>query len=160
MADPGTHCHLDEMKPWNDRTQLLEVIGITDEAPEVKTFTFRADARTWFRYQPGQFITLELPRAEGMLTRRKSTSAIRTPVCRKPASTARSFRRLLEKSSAPTSSTSETATRKTTNTWRIPKGSRLPVSPRPCCAWRRLQQCGSRATQESVRITGRSGLRG
>ncbi|GGF24774.1 hybrid-cluster NAD(P)-dependent oxidoreductase [Aliidongia dinghuensis] len=69
MTDPGAHIPLDEMKPWNDRLQLLEVIGIADEAPEVKTFTFRADARTWFRYQPGQFITLELPRTEGVLMR-------------------------------------------------------------------------------------------
>jgi len=74
MADPGYH-PLDEMKPWSDRAQLLEVIGITDEAPAVKTFTFRADARTWFRYRPGQFITLELPRAEGTLTRTYTLSS-------------------------------------------------------------------------------------
>lgn len=45
--------HLDEMTPWNDRRQGLEVVGVTDEAPEVKTFTFRSDAQTWFRYRPG-----------------------------------------------------------------------------------------------------------
>ena len=36
-------------------------IGIADEAPGVKTFTFRSDNQTWFRYKPGQFVTLELP---------------------------------------------------------------------------------------------------
>ncbi|HEV2503602.1 MAG TPA: hybrid-cluster NAD(P)-dependent oxidoreductase [Mesorhizobium sp.] len=61
--------HLDEMAPWNDRLQVLEVAGITDEAPDVKTFTFRSDAQTWFRYKPGQFITLELPTADGPLMR-------------------------------------------------------------------------------------------
>jgi ferredoxin-NADP reductase len=49
------------MAPWNDRLQVLEVIGVSDEAPDVKTFTFRSDAQTWFRYKPGQFVTLELP---------------------------------------------------------------------------------------------------
>ena len=61
MTDPGLYRHLDEMAPWNDRLQVLEVIGIADEAPDVKTFTFRSDNQTWFRYKPGQFITLELP---------------------------------------------------------------------------------------------------
>lgn len=61
MPEFSLYRHLDEMAPWNDRLQVLEVIGISDEAPEVKTFTFRSDAQTWFRYKPGQFITLELP---------------------------------------------------------------------------------------------------
>ena len=61
--------HLDEMVPWNDRLQVLEVIGVIDEAPQVKTFLFRSDNQTWFRYKPGQFVTLELPTAEGPLMR-------------------------------------------------------------------------------------------
>ncbi len=70
-AMTGIHLyrHLDEMAPWNDRLQVLEVAGVTDEAPEVKTFTFRSDAQTWFRYKPGQFITLELPTDDGPLMR-------------------------------------------------------------------------------------------
>ncbi|MHA6646411.1 hybrid-cluster NAD(P)-dependent oxidoreductase, partial [Mesorhizobium sp. A623] len=52
---------LDEMAPWDDKLQVLEVIGIVDETPDVKTFRFRSDNQTWFRYKPGQFITLELP---------------------------------------------------------------------------------------------------
>jgi ferredoxin-NADP reductase len=61
MTDLNLYRHLDEMTPWNDRLQVLEVIGIVDEAPDVKTFVFRSDAQTWFRYKPGQFVTLELP---------------------------------------------------------------------------------------------------
>ena len=61
--------HLDEMAPWNDRLQVLEVAGVVDEGPDVKTFTFRSDAQTWFRYKPGQFITLELPTVDGPLMR-------------------------------------------------------------------------------------------
>lgn len=71
----GLYRHLDEMKPWNDRLQVLEVISVTDEAPEVKTFTFRSDAQTWFRYKPGQFVTLELPTADGPLMRTYTLSS-------------------------------------------------------------------------------------
>ncbi|RFB79866.1 hybrid-cluster NAD(P)-dependent oxidoreductase [Methylovirgula sp. 4M-Z18] len=67
--------HLDEMVPWNDRQQLLEIIDIVDEAPEVKTFTFRADGQTWFRYKPGQFVTLELPLPDGPLMRTYTLSS-------------------------------------------------------------------------------------
>ena len=60
----GGDRYLDAMTPWQDHLQLLEVISVVDEAPEVKTFAFRSDAHTWFRYQPGQFVTLELPTLE------------------------------------------------------------------------------------------------
>jgi len=75
MTDPQLYRHLDEMAPWNDRLQVLEVIGVTDEAPEVKTFTFRSDAQTWFRYKPGQFVTLELPAADGPVMRTYTLSS-------------------------------------------------------------------------------------
>ena len=61
VTDISLYRHLDEMTPWNDRLQVLEVVGVAEEAPEVRTFTFRSDAQTWFRYKPGQFVTLELP---------------------------------------------------------------------------------------------------
>lgn len=61
ITDRVLYRHLDEMAPWNDRLQVLECIGVVDEAPEVKTFTFRSDNQTWFRYRPGQFVTLEIP---------------------------------------------------------------------------------------------------
>ncbi len=59
--------YLDEMLPWNDRLQMLECISAVEEAPDVMTFSFRAE-NNWFRYAPGQFVTLELPiqRADGL----------------------------------------------------------------------------------------------
>lgn len=75
MTELSLYRHLDEMAPWNDRLQVLEVIGVIDEAPEVKTFTFRSDAQTWFRYKPGQFVTLELPADGGSLMRTYTLSS-------------------------------------------------------------------------------------
>ena len=75
MTDLGLYRHLDQMAPWNDRLQVLEVIGVTDEAPDVKTFTFRSDNQTWFRYKPGQFVTLELPTPDGPLMRTYTLSS-------------------------------------------------------------------------------------
>ena len=75
MTDAGLYRNLDEMTPWNDRLQVLEVTGVIDEAPDVKTFTFRSDNQTWFRYKPGQFITLELPMAQGPLMRTYTLSS-------------------------------------------------------------------------------------
>lgn len=69
------HRTLDEMTSWNDRLHALEVIGITDEAPDVKTFTFRSEPASWFRYKPGQFVTLELPTADGPLLRTYTLSS-------------------------------------------------------------------------------------
>ena len=53
-------------------TRAARVHRRLDEAPDVKTFTFRSADAAWFRYQPGQFLTLELPvagRAAGAPTR-------------------------------------------------------------------------------------------
>lgn len=63
------------MVPWDDKLQVLEVIGIIDETPDVKTFRFRSDNQTWFRYKPGQFITLELPVEGGSLLRTYTLSS-------------------------------------------------------------------------------------
>lgn len=54
--------HVDEMRPWSDREHMLECVAVTPEAPDVMTFTFRPDrSGLWFRYLPGQFVTLEVP---------------------------------------------------------------------------------------------------
>lgn len=54
--------HVDEMRPWSDREHRLECVAVTPEAPDVMTFTFRPDRPGhFFRYLPGQFVTLELP---------------------------------------------------------------------------------------------------
>ncbi|EPF78212.1 hypothetical protein L271_00701 [Brucella abortus 01-0065] len=60
--------YLDEMLPWNDRLQMLECISAIEEAPDVMTFSFKTTEDNWFRYTPGQFVTLELPleRADGL----------------------------------------------------------------------------------------------
>jgi len=60
--------YLDEMLPWNDRLQMLQCISAIEEAPDVMTFSFKTQDDNWFRYTPGQFITLELPieRSDGL----------------------------------------------------------------------------------------------
>jgi ferredoxin-NADP reductase len=55
---------LDEMKPWNSARQMLVCTSVVDEAPDVKTFSFAVEGGGWFRYMPGQFMTVEL-RAQG-----------------------------------------------------------------------------------------------
>ncbi|MBB5575571.1 hybrid-cluster NAD(P)-dependent oxidoreductase [Rhizobium paranaense] len=64
MTTVSTFRHFDELQPWNDRHDLLECIAATVETPDVMTFTFRSDRDNWFRYLPGQFVTLELPVSE------------------------------------------------------------------------------------------------
>lgn len=61
MTIASSFRHFDELLPFNDRQQLLECISVTAEAPDVMTFGFKADKDSWFRYLPGQFVTLELP---------------------------------------------------------------------------------------------------
>ena len=62
MVHRKSYKHVDEMWPWNDREHMLECVAWTPETPDVMTFTFKSDQEnTWFRYLPGQFITLELP---------------------------------------------------------------------------------------------------
>ena len=58
-----------DLAPWNDRLQMLEVVSVEDEAAERKTCTLRRDNQIWFRYQPGQFITRELPEGPEPLLR-------------------------------------------------------------------------------------------
>ena len=61
MTIASSFRHFDELQPFNDRQHLLECISVTTEAPDVMTFGFKADRDSWFRYLPGQFVTLELP---------------------------------------------------------------------------------------------------
>ena len=51
---------LDETAIWRD-DEVLECTGVIPEAPNVATFSFSAPSGAWFRYEPGQFLTLELP---------------------------------------------------------------------------------------------------
>ncbi len=75
ISEAPLYRHLDEMVPWDDRLQVLEVIAVSDEVPNVKTFTFRSDNQTWFRYRPGQFITLELPTGDEPIFRTYTLSS-------------------------------------------------------------------------------------
>jgi ferredoxin-NADP reductase len=61
--------------PWHDRAGKLEVAAVAHEAPDVATFTFRDPDGGWFRYAPGQFITLDLPTPQGVLTRTYTLSS-------------------------------------------------------------------------------------
>ena len=69
-------------------------------------------------------------RSSGTPARRRSRVTTRTPSCRKPASSVIRLRRLRTNSSAPTTSTSDSATCATTSARRMPKRSRVSVEPR------------------------------
>ena len=47
-------------KPWDD-SEPLECAMVVPDVADTATFTFRAPSGAWFDYQPGQFITLDLP---------------------------------------------------------------------------------------------------
>ena len=51
-------------KPWKD-DELLECAMVVPETSDTATFTFRAPSGAWFDYQPGQFVTLDLPTPGG-----------------------------------------------------------------------------------------------
>jgi len=66
--------HLDETPPWRDG-QALVVARIVRETADVGTFVFRTAEPGWFRYLPGQFITLDLPTARGPVLRTYTLSS-------------------------------------------------------------------------------------
>jgi ferredoxin-NADP reductase len=66
--------HLDEMRPWND-VQVLECVAVLPETADVMTFSFQTPDESWFRYHPGQFVTLELPMPGGPVLRTYTLSS-------------------------------------------------------------------------------------
>jgi ferredoxin-NADP reductase len=50
-------------------------VSIVPEGPDIASFTFRADPQTWFRYLPGQFVTLEIPVPAGTVLRTYTLSS-------------------------------------------------------------------------------------
>lgn len=60
--------------PWRD-DELLECAMVVPETPDTATFTFRAPSGAWFNYQPGQFITLDLPVPGGNVQRTYTISS-------------------------------------------------------------------------------------
>nr|WP_067293286.1 hybrid-cluster NAD(P)-dependent oxidoreductase [Marinobacterium profundum] len=53
---------------WNDE-QRLECVMVMPETQNAKTFFFKVDDEQLFNYEPGQFITIEVPTENGVLHR-------------------------------------------------------------------------------------------
>ncbi|MFT3689770.1 2Fe-2S iron-sulfur cluster-binding protein [Paenirhodobacter sp.] len=60
--------------PWDD-SEPLECAMVVPETPDTATFTFRAPSGAWFDYQPGQFVTLDLPVPGGNVQRTYTISS-------------------------------------------------------------------------------------
>jgi stachydrine N-demethylase, reductase component len=60
--------------PWND-TELLECAMVIPEASNCATIAFRAPSGAWFDYQPGQFLTLDVPIPGGSVQRTYTISS-------------------------------------------------------------------------------------
>jgi ferredoxin-NADP reductase len=59
---------------WKD-SEPLECVSVLPEIPNTSTFTFQAPSGALFDYQPGQFLTLELPVSGGPLYRTYTISS-------------------------------------------------------------------------------------
>lgn len=60
--------------PWTSE-EPLECVMVVPETADTATFTFRAPSGAWFRYEPGQFITLDLPLPGGNVQRTYTLSS-------------------------------------------------------------------------------------
>lgn len=60
--------------PWHE-SEPLECVMVVPETPDTATFTFRAPSGAWFDYEPGQFITLDLPVPGGNVQRSYTISS-------------------------------------------------------------------------------------
>jgi ferredoxin-NADP reductase len=74
MAVPTALAALDEPATWTD-DEPLECCAVVPEAPDVATISFVAPSGAWFRYRPGQFVTLELPVPGGAVWRTYTISS-------------------------------------------------------------------------------------
>lgn len=61
-------------EPWVD-SEMLEFTQMIPETADTATFTFRAPSGAWFDYEPGQFITLDLPVPGGNVQRTYTLSS-------------------------------------------------------------------------------------
>lgn len=73
-AHPAYFPRLEHIAPWRD-DDVLECVTVVPEGPNVSSFCFRAVSGAWFSFQPGQFITLELPIPGGPLHRTYTISS-------------------------------------------------------------------------------------
>ncbi|MFV0382539.1 2Fe-2S iron-sulfur cluster-binding protein [Paracoccus sp. (in: a-proteobacteria)] len=61
-------------EPWDD-SEMLECAHVLPETADTWTFSFRSPSGRWFDYQPGQFITLDLPVPGGNVQRTYTLSS-------------------------------------------------------------------------------------
>ena len=61
--------------PWRD-DEPLECVMVVPETSDTATFTFRAASGAYFDYQPGQFVTLDLPVPGGNVQRTYTISSL------------------------------------------------------------------------------------
>nr|WP_111300136.1 hybrid-cluster NAD(P)-dependent oxidoreductase [Paracoccus saliphilus] len=61
-------------EPWSD-DEPLECVMVVPETRDTATFIFRAPSGAWFDYQPGQFLTLDLPVPGGNVQRTYTISS-------------------------------------------------------------------------------------
>lgn len=61
-------------EPWSD-SEPLECTMVIPETPDCATIAFRAPSGAWFDYQPGQFITLDIPVPGGNVQRTYTLSS-------------------------------------------------------------------------------------
>ncbi len=59
---------------WSD-DEMLECVSVIPEVPNTATFTFRAPSGAFFDFLPGQFLTLEIPAATGIVHRTYTISS-------------------------------------------------------------------------------------
>ncbi|WP_442772283.1 2Fe-2S iron-sulfur cluster-binding protein [Paenirhodobacter enshiensis] len=60
--------------PWHE-SEDLECVMVVPETADSATFTFRAPSGAWFDYEPGQFVTLDLPVPGGNVQRSYTISS-------------------------------------------------------------------------------------
>lgn len=81
MGVPSAVASLDEAGIWSD-DEPLECCAIVPEAPNVATISFVAPDGGLFKYEPGQFLTLELPVPAGPVWRTYTLSSSPSrPLC-------------------------------------------------------------------------------
>ncbi|WP_411840181.1 2Fe-2S iron-sulfur cluster-binding protein [Paracoccus sp. ME4] len=61
-------------EPWSD-DEPLECVMVVPETRDTSTFIFRAPSGAWFDYEPGQFVTLDLPVPGGNVQRTYTISS-------------------------------------------------------------------------------------
>ncbi|WP_261841163.1 Rieske 2Fe-2S domain-containing protein [Aliamphritea ceti] len=64
-----------EHRTWDSSAQELVCTMVVDETENVKTYTFKTDGNSWFKFKPGQFVTLSLPTEDGPVLRTYTISS-------------------------------------------------------------------------------------